>query len=147
MMATNDETKDISTNEEAADTEKIDVQTEKANSNKELQADESFPIVGIGASAGGLKAFEQFFKKMPENSGMAFVLIQHLAPHHESELAELLQNHTRMKVMQVEDETPVQPNQVYVIPPGKNLSIKEGMLHLSEPTQKRGYRPPIDFFF
>ncbi|MCB0166165.1 MAG: PAS domain-containing protein [Anaerolineae bacterium] len=111
------------------------------------EAQKSFPIVAIGASAGGLKAFEQFFQKMPKNSGMAFVLIQHLAPHHDSELAELLQNHTRMKVTQVENKTPVKPNHVYVIPPGKSLSIQNRTLYLSEPVERRGYRAPIDLFF
>ncbi|MCB0195002.1 MAG: chemotaxis protein, partial [Anaerolineae bacterium] len=122
----------------------------KDNSEKETataKQQSEFPIVGIGASAGGLKAFEQFFQNMPQNSGMAFVLIQHLAPHHESELAELLQNHTRMKVMQVQDNTRIEPNQVYVIPPGKSLSVKNRTLLLSEPLERRGHRAPIDFFF
>lgn len=145
-MATNDKSKDVSINEEPT-ADQVGNEIETTNNGETADGGESFPVVGIGASAGGLKAFEQFFKKMPEKSGMAFVLIQHLAPHHESELAELLQNHTRMKVTQVEDETPVQPNHVYVIPPGKNLSIKERILYLSEPTQQRGYRAPIDFFF
>lgn len=107
---------------------------------------EGFPIVGIGASAGGLSAFEQFFQAMPETSGIAFVLVQHLAPDHESELAELLQNYTRMTVTQVEDKFQVQPDHVYVIPPGKSLSIEGGVLHLSAPQLARGRRAPIDLF-
>jgi two-component system CheB/CheR fusion protein len=106
-----------------------------------------FPIVGIGASAGGLKAFELFFKAVPENSGLAFVLIQHLAPDHESELAQLLQNHTHMNVLQVEAEPSIEPNHVYVIPPGKSLVIKNRVLYLSEPQEARGHRSPIDLFF
>ena len=106
-----------------------------------------FPVVGIGASAGGLKAFEQFIKALPDNSGMAFVLIQHLAPDHESELAELLQNHTHMAVNQIVDGTPLEPNCIYVIPPGKSLVIREGTLYLHEPEQAHGHRAPIDLFF
>lgn len=137
------------------DSTEADLSTEQSNpdeesassSNPQAEQKDQFPIVGIGASAGGLKAFEQFFQNMPQNSGIAFVLIQHLAPHHESELAELLQNHTRMKVMQVTNNVKVEPNHVYVIPPGKSLSIKERTLFLSEPIEKRGHRAPIDFFF
>lgn len=106
-----------------------------------------FPIVGIGASAGGLKAFENFFQNLPSDSGMAFVLVQHLAPHHESELADLLQNYTLMQVRQVQDRTEIRPNCVYVIPPAKDLSIRDRILYLSEPTQERGHRAPIDLFF
>lgn len=109
--------------------------------------DERFPIVGIGASAGGLKAFSDFIKAVPADSGMAFVLVQHLAPDHASELAELLQNHTSMPVMQVDDSPEVKPNHVYVIPPGKVMTVQDGNLHLSEPTQRRGQRSPIDEFF
>ncbi len=82
-----------------------------------------FPVVGIGASAGGLDAFKKFFKAMPPESGMAFVLIQHLDPNHESLTADLLARHTAMKVAQIEDGVPVEPNQVYVIPPNKDLAI------------------------
>lgn len=114
---------------------------------KPTNSQNDFPIVAVGASAGGLKAFEHFFQALPSESEMAFVVIQHLAPNHESELAQLLQNHTHMKVMQVEDQTLVQPNHVYVIPPGKRLSIDERVLLLSEPKQPRGHRAPIDYFF
>lgn len=106
-----------------------------------------FPVVGIGASAGGLKAFEEFFRNIPPDSGMAFVLIQHLAPHHESELAELLQTHIDMNVTQIDDGVRLGPNCIYVIPPGKSLAIHNGILQLSEPSQARGHRAPIDFFF
>ncbi|MDX1548417.1 MAG: chemotaxis protein CheB, partial [Rhodothermales bacterium] len=106
-----------------------------------------FPVIGIGASAGGLRAYETFFDEMHEATGMAFVLVQHLDPHHQSELAELLQNHTRMPVLQVEDGTHVEPNHVYVIPPGTSLSIEGGVLRLSDPVKRRGHRAPIDLFF
>src|ERR1039457_3115511 len=82
-----------------------------------------FPIVGIGASAGGLEALEQFLRGVPAGSGMAFVVIQHLDPTHKGVMPELLQRATGMKVFQVKDRTRVQPNCVYVIPPNKDMSI------------------------
>jgi two-component system CheB/CheR fusion protein len=106
-----------------------------------------FPIVGIGASAGGLEALELFLKNVPAGSGMAFVIVQHLDPTHKGMLAELLQRVTPMRVMQVQDRTRVQPDCVYVIPPNKDLSILHGVLHLLDPVAPRGLRLPIDFFF
>lgn len=106
-----------------------------------------FPIVGIGASAGGLEALEQFFKNMPNNNGMAFVVIQHLDPNHVGILPELLQRITPMKVFQVSDLLKVKPNSVYVIPPNKSMSILNGILHLFDPVESRGLRLPIDIFF
>jgi chemotaxis methyl-accepting protein methylase/PAS domain-containing protein len=106
----------------------------------------AFPIVGIGASAGGFEALEQFMAHVPENSGMAFVIVQHLDPTRKGLMPELLQRGTTMKVTQVKDRTRVQPNRVYVIPPNKNMSILHGVLHLFEPCAKRGQRLPIDFF-
>ncbi len=105
-------------------------------------------IVGLGASAGGLEAFEQFFTRMPPESGMAFVLVQHLAPDHASLLPELVAKYTRMSVRQIEEETPVEPNHVYVIPPDTTLTIDRGVLHLvSPPIEPRLHRMPIDNFF
>jgi two-component system CheB/CheR fusion protein len=106
-----------------------------------------FPIVGIGASAGGLEALEQFFHNMPNNSGMAFVVIQHLDPNHVGIMPELLQRITLMKVAQATDSMKVKPNCVYVIPPNKSLSILNGTLQLFDPIETRGLRLPIDFFF
>src|SRR6202163_1367105 len=106
----------------------------------------TFPIVGIGASAGGLEALEQFLKHVPENSGMAFVIIQHLDPTHKGIMPELLQRTTVMEVFQVKDRMRVKPNCVYVIPPNKDMSILHGVLHLFEPGAARGLRLPIDFF-
>ena len=106
-----------------------------------------FPIVGIGASAGGLEALELFLRNVPAGSGMAFVIVQHQDPTHKGMLAELLQRATPMRVMQVEDCTRVQPDCVYVIPPNKDLSILHGVLHLLDPVARRGLRLPIDFFF
>jgi two-component system CheB/CheR fusion protein len=105
-----------------------------------------FPIAGIGASAGGLEALEQFLRHVPENSGVAFVIIQHLDPTHKGIMCELLRRVTTMDVFQVSDRMRVKPNCVYVIPPNKDMSILHGVLHLFEPTAPRGLRLPIDFF-
>ncbi len=109
----------------------------------------AFSIVGVGASAGGLAAFEAFFSGMPADSdpGMAFVLVQHLAPDHKSILTELIQRYTRMQVFEVEDGMAVQPNCTYIIPPGRDMAFLNGTLQLLEPTAPRGKRLPIDFFF
>jgi len=105
-----------------------------------------FPIVGIGASAGGLEALEQFLSNVPDRSGMAYVVIQHLDPTHKGMLPELLQRISKMEVFQVKDRMIVKQNCVYVIPPNKTMSLIKGMLHLYKPTQERGQRLPIDFF-
>ena len=107
----------------------------------------SFPIVGIGASAGGLEAFETFFRHMPPDSGMAFVLVAHLDPTHVSILPELIQKHTEMPVLAVVDGVQVKPNTVYVIPPQKELNLLNGTLYLLDLTQPRGTNLPIDTFF
>jgi len=108
-----------------------------------------FPVVGIGASAGGLAAFETFFSAMPADvdPGMAFILVQHLAPDHKSMLAELIRRYTRMQVFEVEDGMAVQPNCAYIIPPNHDMAFLNGRLQLLEPTAPRGQRLPIDFFF
>src|SRR6185369_12777125 len=105
-----------------------------------------FPIVGIGASAGGLEALEQFLRQVPLGCGMAFVIIQHLDPTHKGIMPELLQRTTNMEVFQVHDRMRVKPDCVYVIPPNKDMSILHGVLHLFEPAAPRGLRLPIDFF-
>jgi len=108
-----------------------------------------FPIVGIGASAGGLAAFEAFFSGMPADKepGMAFVLVQHLAPDHKSILTDLIRRYTRMEVFEVEDGVVVQPNCAYIIPPNRDMAFLNGTLQLLEPSSPRGQRLPIDFFF
>jgi two-component system CheB/CheR fusion protein len=108
-----------------------------------------FPIVGIGASAGGLAAFEAFFSAMPTetDTGMAFVLVQHLAPDHKSILTDLIRRYTRMEVCEVEDGMVVKPNCTYIIPPNRDMAFLNGVLHLLEPSAPRGQRLPIDFFF
>lgn len=115
--------------------------------------DAAFPIVGIGASAGGLAAFEAFFSAMPADgasgsgSGMAFIIVQHLAPDHKSILAELIGRYTRMPVFQAEDGMVVLPNSTYVIPPNHDMAFLNGALQLLDPAAPRGQRLPIDFFF
>ncbi len=106
-----------------------------------------FPVVGIGASAGGLEAFTELFDRMPPDSGMAFVVVQHLPPTGESLLANILAKHTAMPVMEVEDGTEVQPNHVYVIRPGNTLTIEKGRLRLGRSVEERGHRRPVDDFF
>ncbi len=112
-----------------------------------ISKDITFPIVGIGASAGGLEALEQFFGNMPKDNGMAFVVIQHLDPNHVGIMPELLQRITGMKVFQATDRLKVNPNCVYVIPPNKSLSLLHGALHLFDPVESRGLRLPVDIFF
>lgn len=121
--------------------------TTKQRSHGSKSDENDFPIVGIGASAGGLEAFEQFFTNMPFNSGMAFVLIQHLDPAHKSILTELIGRFTKMKVLEVQDGMLVEPNSVYVIPPNRYMAILHRKLHLLQPTEMPGPRVPIDFFF
>ncbi|MCF8176087.1 MAG: chemotaxis protein CheR, partial [Burkholderiaceae bacterium] len=104
------------------------------------------PIVGIGASAGGLEAFEAFFRACPENTGMAFVLVPHLDPGHESLLTEILQRSTSMPVVEALDQVAVTADHVYVIPPNREMAILNGVLQLSVPEQARGQRMPIDAF-
>ena len=108
---------------------------------------DSFLIVGIGASAGGLSAFRTFFQQINDNSGMAFVVISHLDPNHESLLSELLAKDTQMRVMEVRDATSIEPNRVYIISPNAELKIESGTLHPSEPLKARGQRFPINVFF
>jgi two-component system, chemotaxis family, CheB/CheR fusion protein len=114
---------------------------------KKVQKNRSFPIIGLGASAGGLEALEQFLKHVPGECGLGFVVVQHLDPTHKGMLVELLQRNTSMEVLQIKDRMKVEPNRVYVIPPNRDLSILNGVLHLLEPAAPRGLRLPIDFFF
>jgi len=108
-----------------------------------------FPIVGIGASAGGLAAFETFFAGIPPdiNPPMAFVLVQHLAPDHKSLLAEIIQRHTSMPVFEVVDGMVVQPNCIYIIPPNHDMAFQHGTLQLLKTSRTNRERQPIDFFF
>src|SRR5262245_59312597 len=122
---------------------KDSAQAGEQSSGSDAAAD--FPIVGIGASAGGLQALQRIFDAMPDEPGCAFVVVQHLDPTRRSLTAELLAKHTRMRMCEVHDSPEVQVNTVYVIPPGKYLSISNGSLQLSEPDQPRGARMAADF--
>ncbi len=106
-----------------------------------------FPIVGIGASAGGIEAMSKFFSHMPPINGMSFVVIQHLEPAYKSLLVELLQQVTSMKIYQADNRMKVKPNCVYVIPPDKDLTILDGTLRLMHRPIPPKQHLPIDFFF
>jgi two-component system CheB/CheR fusion protein len=104
-------------------------------------------VVGLGASAGGLAALRTFFSHVPKDSGLSYVVVVHLSPEHESHLADLLQPHVSMPVQQVAGSTPLEPNRVYVIPPGMNLESVDTHLRLSALEAKRRERAPVDHFF
>jgi two-component system, chemotaxis family, CheB/CheR fusion protein len=105
-----------------------------------------FPIVGVGASAGGLEAFSELLRQLPEKTGMAFVLVQHLDPKHTSGLREILARTTKIPVVEVSDGTVVKPDYIYVIPPNTSMTIKAGALRLSPRVLSRGQHLPIDHF-
>ncbi len=107
----------------------------------------SVGIVGIGASAGGLEAFEQFFARVPVKSGLAFIVVQHLDPTHKAMLAELLQRVTSLRVREASEQMRVEANHVYVIPPNAELSLAQGLLHVMPPTEPRGMRLPVNVLF
>jgi two-component system, chemotaxis family, CheB/CheR fusion protein len=107
----------------------------------------TFPIVGVGASAGGLEAFTQLLTALPPDTGMALVLVQHLSPAHTSALAEILSRATRIPVLEVHDGQAVEPNHVYVIPPGGDMVIEGGRLQLLPRQGGRGAHHPVDQFF
>jgi two-component system, chemotaxis family, CheB/CheR fusion protein len=107
----------------------------------------AFLIVGIGASAGGLAAFKGFFAKMPADIGMAFILVQHLAPSHKSMLVELLRPHTPVPIIEAHDGVEVEKNHVYVIPPDATLTMDGMALRVEMPAPERPHRRPIDTLF
>src|SRR5438874_6876178 len=102
------------------------------------------PIVALGASAGGLDAFQRFFSNLPAGNGMAFILVPHLDAHHKSAMVDLLSAYAAMPVVEVADRVPVEPDRVYVIPPNATLSIKDGILRTVTP---RSRVMTIDDFF
>ncbi|MFZ0929149.1 MAG: chemotaxis protein CheB [Syntrophobacteraceae bacterium] len=113
----------------------------------EVEAADTFPIVAIGASAGGLEALESFFSNMPPDTGLSFVVIQHLSPGAKSAMRELLQAKTKMAVQRMENGMKIEPNRVYVNPPGMEVSLINRTLHLTEPREGKAPFFPIDFFF
>ncbi|MET0657161.1 MAG: chemotaxis protein CheB, partial [Steroidobacteraceae bacterium] len=106
-----------------------------------------FPVVGIGASAGGIEAMNQLLEAMPPDSGMALIIVQHLPPDHQSLLPEIFGRRTSMPVHQIEDGMQVEPNHVYAIRPGFTVTLEGATLRLGAPTELRGHRRPIDDFF
>lgn len=113
---------------------------------KKTERNNAFPVVGIGASAGGLEAVTALLKELPTNTGMAYVLVQHLAPKHESMLTELLSRTTSMPVVEIKDGMVLEPDHFYVIPPNANLGLLHGVLHLMPRDDVKGQHLPIDFF-
>ncbi|HEY1770302.1 MAG TPA: PAS domain S-box protein [Chthoniobacterales bacterium] len=114
---------------------------------KRRDPNEPMAVVGIGASAGGIGPLQQFFGDMPDDCGLAFVVVMHLSPEHESNLASIIQQRTAMPTMQVNERVKVQPNHIYVIPPNKQLAFEDGSLELLEPQRTLGRRVTIDLFF
>ncbi len=132
----------------ASDQSESEASSESVDTTVSKTASEApFYIVGIGASAGGLEALEQFFESMSDDSGMAFVIVQHLDPKRKSMMAELISKHTSMNVQQSEDGMEVRPNNVYTIPPNRNIKLERGKLRLSELPSSAAQRTPIDVFF
>ncbi len=109
-------------------------------------SDGQFFIVGLGGSAGGFEAYEEFFKNLPPDTGMGFVLVSHLDPEKVDLLPDLIQRYTTMPVTQAKNDMTVMPDHVYVIPPNKYMTISGGVLKLSEMSDTRGLRMPIDVF-
>lgn len=122
--------------------------SEKKHGKENAQNNSSnFLYVGIGASAGGLDALEKFLSNVPEKSGMAFIIVQHMDPTHKSGLVNILSRYTKLKIQEVEDGVEVLEDHVYVIPPNKDMGILDGKLQLMEPIEPHGLRMPINYFF
>src|ERR1017187_4753364 len=119
----------------------------KSDKNKpKILSRKLFPVVGIGASAGGLEAFKKLIKAIPESSGIAYILVQHLHPDHSSSLPEILQRETQIPVNEISDNVEVKPDHIYVIPSNKILQATDGVLQLT-PRPKDHRNMPIDIFF
>ena len=117
------------------------------NPDVEKRGDLTFPVVGLGASAGGLVALKTFLDHTPKETGLAFVVILHLSPKHESVADKVLQGSTRMPVIQVSEPTPLEPDHVYVISPNQDLTMSDGHLRVTEAARPRGHHVAIDLFF
>ncbi len=134
--------------EAAPDPAATDETSENARHGVAKRRDASEPdaVVGLGASAGGVAALQQFFSEIPAKTGVAFVVVMHLSPEHESNLAAVIQQKTALPVLQVNGPVRVNPDHVYVIPPSKQMTFAESTLHLVEPQQSIGRRVTIDLF-
>ncbi|AHY41565.1 CheR family methyltransferase [Stutzerimonas decontaminans] len=122
-------------------------ETSMPTNRRSVRSKLNFPVVGIGASAGGIKALLTFFEQLPDDCSMAFVVIMHLSPKHESNIDKILANVTGLPVRQVDQTVSIERGNIYVIPPGMDLSMNGGDLHLQEPTRERGAQVVIDLFF
>ncbi len=120
---------------------------ESSESQEKIREEASFPVVAIGASAGGLEALEAFFDNIQSGMGMAFVIIQHVSPKGKSMLGEILKKHTQMEVLEVRDGMRVEPDHVYLNPPGKDVGISHYVFHLADLADAPGLKLPIDHFF
>src|SRR5262249_7263353 len=127
-------------------TAKREVATQTQSGSLRPAREPRCPVVGVGASAGGLEAFQEFLSGLPDDGGIAFVLVQHLSPQHKSMLEELLRRHSKMPVAEVKQDMPIEANRIYVIPPNATLTIEGANLHLA-PVKRRDGRMPIDDFF
>ncbi len=119
---------------------------DNAADENDKQIDIPFPIVALGSSAGGLEVLEAFFKTVPSDSGLAYIVVTHLEPHHASLMAEIISKSTTMEATQAVEAAVVQKNNIYVIPPGKNMIIVDGRLHLYDRSNESEPFMPIDFF-
>ncbi|MCF8362698.1 MAG: chemotaxis protein CheB [Prolixibacteraceae bacterium] len=113
----------------------------------ESKKDESLTVVGVGASAGGLEALQQFFEYMPDDTGLVFVVVQHLSPDYKSMMDELLARHTNMPIKVIADGEKIEVNYIYLIPPRQNLRIFKDQLFLTNQDNRKGLHLPIDIFF
>ena len=120
---------------------------QESNTESSNPPESNFPVVALGASAGGLEAFTQFLSKLPDKSGIAFVLVQHLDPSHRSSLVELLVKQSPIPIKEAEEGERVQPDRAYVIPPGKALSIRNRALILEDQPDHPGLTHSINLFF
>src|SRR4030095_13564007 len=116
-------------------------------SSSQQEENDKFLVVGIGASAGGIQALREFFSRVTKDSGMAYVVILHMSPEHESRLAEILQITSPIPVSQVRERVKVEPDHVYVIPPNRNLAMTDGHLDLTNMIGIEERRSPVDLFF
>ncbi len=133
----------------SAETDAELLTSERENLNDQPPAADSnlLPVVGLGGSAGSISALQEFFGRIPTDLGVAYVVVLHLSPDYESQLPQVLQACTRMPIVQVQDEVPVQANHVYVIPPAHHLIMSDGVIRLSQPQQTPGKRVAVDLFF
>jgi two-component system CheB/CheR fusion protein len=138
---------DIAKKKDSVGTEAVKLKSSRAPKSKSPTRKRASPVVGIGASAGGLEALERFFSHLPPDTGMAFVIVRHLDPTGHSSMPEILSRFTRMTVKLAEEGVKVRPNSIYLIPPNKSMGIQKGALFLQEPARPPALRLPVDFFF